>query len=85
MVRRLLRLLTRIRGSIAEVGIEDPALKEAQQAEQVAEALALEAQRTWNQAPKATQALRKDRGFGAITGRLLPNDGRCFSCRETHL
>ncbi|CAE7826136.1 unnamed protein product, partial [Symbiodinium necroappetens] len=63
----------------------DPAIKEAQQAEQVAEALALEAQRTWSQAQKATQALRKDRGFGAITGRPQPNDGRCFNCGGPHL
>ncbi|CAE7332984.1 unnamed protein product, partial [Symbiodinium sp. KB8] len=71
--------------TIAEAEIEDPALKEAQQAEQVAEALALEAQRTWSQAQKATQALRKDRGFGAITGRPQPNDGRCFNCGGPHL
>ena len=64
---------------------DDPALKEAQQAEQVAEALALEAQRTWSQAQKATQALRKDRGFGAVTGRPQPNDGRCFACGGPHL
>ena len=71
--------------TIAEAEIEDPALKEAQQAEQVAEALALEAQRTWSQAQKATQALRKDRGFGAVTGRPQPNDGRCFICGGPHL
>ena len=71
--------------TIAEAELEDPALKEAQQAEQVAEALALEAQRTWSQAQKATQALRKDRGFGAISGRPQPNDGRCFNCGGPHL
>ena len=43
---------------------EDPAIKEAQQAERVAESLALEAQRTWSEAQRATAALRKDRGFG---------------------
>ncbi|CAE7800179.1 unnamed protein product [Symbiodinium sp. CCMP2592] len=71
--------------NLAEAETEDPALKEAQQAEQVAEALAMEAQRTWSQAQKATQALRKDRGFGAVTGRPQPNDGRCFSCGGPHL
>ena len=41
-------------------------LQEAQQAEKVAEALAMEANRTWSEAQRATQALRKDRGFGAV-------------------
>ena len=45
---------------------EEAALKEAQQAERVAESLAAEAQRTWSEAQKATQALRRDRGFGQI-------------------
>ena len=40
------------------------ALKDAQQAERVAESLALEAQRAWSEAQGATQALRRDRGFG---------------------
>ena len=55
----------------------DAKLKEAQQAEQMAEALALEAQRSWSEAQRATQALRKDRGFGAIAGT---GAAKCFNC-----
>ena len=43
---------------------EDAAIREAQQAEKVAESLAVEAQRTWSEAQRATAALRKDGGFG---------------------
>ncbi|CAE7893849.1 unnamed protein product, partial [Symbiodinium necroappetens] len=63
----------------------DPAdeekLRDAMQAEQLAETLALEAQRTWSEAQRATQALKRDRGFGAP-----PSTGmKCFSCGGPHL
>ena len=65
---------------------EDPGaaakLQEAQQAERVAESLAAEAHRTWTEAQRATQALRKDRGFGAV---LQPGGGaKCFNCGGNH-
>ncbi|CAE7863759.1 unnamed protein product [Symbiodinium necroappetens] len=56
-------------------------LQEAQQAERVAESLAAEATRTWSEAQRATQALRRDRGFG------LPSNasaGKCFICGGNH-
>ena len=57
---------------------EDQGLQESLQAEKEAEALALQANRTWAEAQRATQALRRDRGFGQ--SRPTPNDGRCFTC-----
>ena len=54
----------------------DKALAEAMEAERQAEALAMEARRTWSQAQQASQRLKKDRGFGA-TG--------CFLCGGNHL
>ena len=64
---------------------EDPAtqeqLQEAHQAEQVAESLALEANRTWAEAQRATQALRRDRGFGAVVSK---GSGKCFNCGGNH-
>ena len=65
-------------------GIDDGKLREAQQAEQMAESLALEAQRTWTEAQKATAALKKDRGFGAT---LAATQGpmRCFNCGGPHM
>ena len=56
---------------------DDPKLKEAQKAEAIAESLAVEAQRTWTEAQRATQALRKDRGFGGPT--------KCFNCGGNHM
>ncbi|CAE7561074.1 unnamed protein product [Symbiodinium sp. CCMP2592] len=56
-------------------------LQEAQQAEQVAESLAAEAHRTWAEAQRATQALRKDRGFGAV---MQKGSGKCFNCGGSH-
>ena len=65
---------------------EDPAdeakLKEAQQAERVAESLA---QRTWTEARRATQALRKVRGFGSAAMSSLSSGGKCFLCGGSHL
>ncbi|CAE7241764.1 Smyd3 [Symbiodinium sp. CCMP2592] len=63
-------------------GDDDGRLREAQQAEQVAEALASEAQRTWTEAQKATAALRKDRGFGAVVQKGGPP--RCYNCGGPH-
>ena len=62
---------------------EDPQLREAQQAEKIAESLALDAQRTWSEAQRATQALKKDRGFGAMTSSST-SGVRCFNCGGSH-
>ncbi|CAE7799282.1 GIP [Symbiodinium sp. CCMP2456] len=62
--------------------IDDEKVKEAQQAERVAEQLAMEARRTWSEAQKATQALKRDRGFGAISSNS--GGGRCFNCGGPH-
>lgn len=62
---------------------DDPAIKEAQQAERLAQALAAEANRTWSEAQRATAALRRDRGFGAPPaggGRKGDSKGPCFIC-----
>ena len=58
-------------------------LKEAQKAEQVAESLAIEANRTWAEAHRAAQALRRDRGFGAVT-MAKGAGGKCFNCGGNH-
>ena len=63
--------------------VDDEKLREAQQAEQVAEQLAVEAKRSWSEAQKATQALRRDRGFGAHAS-LSPGT-RCFICNGPHM
>ena len=68
---------------------EDPEttekLKEAQQAEQLAETLALEANRTWADAQRATQALRKDRGFGISSTSSASAGGiKCYLCGGNH-
>ncbi|CAE7328962.1 nosip [Symbiodinium sp. CCMP2592] len=60
---------------------DDDKYKEAQQAEKIAEQLALEARRTWTEAQKATQQLRRDRGFGASHGA----PGQCFLCGGPHM
>ena len=57
-------------------------LQEALQAEQVAEQLAAEAKRTWQEAQKTTQQLKRDRGFGHVN---TVNNGRCFNCGGNHL
>ena len=73
---------------------DDPLLKEAQQAERVAESLAAEAQRSWSDAQKATA--KRDRGFGHVVGaggKAPPNKGYsgkgggfggCFICGGPH-
>ncbi|CAE7233719.1 unnamed protein product [Symbiodinium pilosum] len=68
-----------------EEAADDPQLREAQQAEKIAESLALDAQRTWTEARRATQALRKDRGFGAVASTTTGNGLRCFICGGPHL
>ena len=60
--------------------VDDEKLREAQQAEQMAESLAIEAQRTWTEAQRATQALKRDRGFGA-TGASM---AKCYICGGPH-
>ena len=64
--------------------VDDEKYKEAQQAERVAESLALEAQRTWADAQRATQALRRDRGFGGPSGSSTSSAGKCFACGGNH-
>eukprot|EP00439_Symbiodinium_sp_Y106_P001694 s8914_g1.t1 len=58
-------------------------LREAQQAERVAESLAAEANRTWADAQKATQALRRDRGFGAHSSGSGAGP-KCYGCGGSH-
>ena len=60
----------------------DETLLEAQKAEQEAEALAMQAQRTWSEAQKATQALRRDRGFGHV--HSSKGSSGCFICGGPH-
>ena len=66
----------------SEPPLDDEKLREAQQAEQVAEQLAVEAKRSWSEAQKATQALRRDRGFGA---HAMSPGTRCFICNGPHM
>ncbi|CAL1167297.1 unnamed protein product [Cladocopium goreaui] len=61
---------------------EEERLQDALQAEQVAEQLAAEARRTWQEAQKTTQQLKRDRGFGHVN---TVNNGRCFNCGGNHL
>ena len=62
---------------------EDEQIREAQAAEKMAENLAMEAQRTWAEAQKATAALRKDRGFGQFKGNSK-GEG-CWRCGGNHM
>ena len=57
---------------------EESKLKEAHQAEQLAEQMAQEASRTWAEAKRATAAIHRDRGFGK------GNSGKCFKCGGAH-
>jgi len=64
---------------------DGPAVKEALQPERVAEQLA-EAHRSWSEAQRATQALRKDRGFGHVdVGGKSGSKGPCWICWGPHL
>ena len=58
----------------------DDQVIEAQQAEQQAEQLALEARRTWLDAQRTTQQVRRDRGFGKPSTK----PGACFNCGGNH-
>ena len=51
----------------ATAGEADPEIQEALEAERAAEALAMDARRTWTQAQQATATLRRDRGFGKFS------------------
>ena len=63
----------------------DEKIKEAQKAEHIAESLAAEANRSWTEAQRATQALRRDRGFGAVNMAKGGNGGgKCFVCGGNH-
>ena len=64
---------------------DDPEVKEAQKAEQMAEALATEAHRTWADAQRQTAALRRDRGFGQNPPMTGKGRGPCFVCGGPHL
>ena len=66
--------------TLAPVEEEGDQLKEAHQAEQAAEQLALEAKRPWVEAQRTTQQMHKDRGFG----QHGPPSTRCFNCGGNH-
>ena len=57
---------------------EQDKLRGAMQAERAAEQMAMDAQRTWTEAQRATQLVRKDRGFGAS----FSNSGKGNSSRS---
>jgi len=53
---------------------EEERLEEALQAKEVADQLAAEAKRSWQEAQKTTQQLKRDRGFGHVN---TVNHDRC--------
>ena len=61
---------------------DEERLQDALQAEQVAEQLAAEAKRTWQEAQKTTRQLKRDRGFSHVN---CVNNGRCSNCGGNHL
>ena len=69
---------------------EQDKLRDAMQAERAAEQMAMDAQRTWTEAQRATQLVRKDRGFGASfsnSGKGNSSGGKgsgCFLCGGRH-
>ena len=69
---------------------EQDRLRDAMQAERAAEQMAMDAQRTWTEAQRATQLVRKDRGFGASfsnSGKGNSSGGKgsgCFLCGGRH-
>ncbi|CAE6970715.1 unnamed protein product [Symbiodinium natans] len=71
--------------------LEDPAVREALQAERAAELMASEAAMTWKRAQRATSELRKDRGFGkGMSAAVVSPGGKgntvCFKCgRAGHM
>ena len=80
MARRNLSLPRKFKTTLSPD--EEERLQDALQAEQVAEQLAAEARRTWQEAQKTTQQLKRDRGFGHVN---TVNNGRCFNCGGNHL
>ena len=74
--------------AVVDPSENDDQVKDAQKAEAIAENLAMEANRTWTEAQRATQALRRDRGFGAVSlGKGSKNHGatKCFVCGGPHM
>ena len=63
----------------ADTAEADEKVLEAQKAEQVAEQLALEARKTWVEAQRNAQQVRKDRGFGQSLLGV-----KCFNCGGNH-
>ena len=61
---------------------DDAELQDMLEQEKAAEAMAMEARRTWSQAQKATAAPQRDRGFGQHSSSS--NSG-CFVCGGPHL
>ena len=71
-------------GEMDQPDPDDPALKEAMDAERSAEAMFNEARRTWSQAQQATASLRRDRGFGQHAHDSGKGKGKCFNCGGNH-
>ena len=69
--------------AVADDEVDDEKLRDAMKAEKMAEALAAEANRSWTEAQRATAALRRDRGFGAVTSSTAT--GPCYRCGGNHL
>ena len=63
---------------------DDAELKEVQRAEQEAEQLLAEAKRTWAEAQRATQLMRRDRGFGKASSVAAGASGQCWTCGGSH-
>ena len=71
--------------AVVEEELPDEQIQEAQQAEQAAEQLALEAKRTWIEAQRTTQQIRRDRGFGQASASSKGGTRGCFNCGGPHL
>ncbi|CAE7260736.1 unnamed protein product [Symbiodinium sp. CCMP2592] len=66
---------------LSHAELDDPAIREALQAEHAAETMAAEAALTWKRAQKATSELRRDRGFGVVKGKgKPPSFPGCYRC-----
>ena len=63
---------------------DDEQFKEVQRAEQEAEQLLAEAKRTWAEAQRATQLMRRDRGFGKASSATSGASGQCWTCGGSH-
>lgn len=75
-----------VAAAVTEEERNDPDMIEAVEAEKAAESLALESQRTWKQAQRATATLRRDRGFGqaAFSANKGSSVGPCYLCGGNH-